>query len=55
MYKGRCSFEHGICQSWFNDITDDFDWKLSSGSTASKGTGPVTDHTTRSRQGNISS
>ena len=52
IYKGRCNFEHGICNSWSNDITDTFDWSLSSGRTASMGTGPGTDHTTRTRAGN---
>lgn len=51
MYKGRCNFEHGICPTWFNEKTDDFDWSLSSSRTMTVGTGPLGDHTKRRRSG----
>lgn len=51
VYKGRCNFEHGICPTWFNEKTDDFDWSLSSSRTMTIGTGPLGDHTTRRSSG----
>ena len=39
-----CSFESSIC-AWSQDITDQFDWFLASGSTPSVDTGPTGDHT----------
>ena len=41
----NCSFENGLC-GVVNEIGDDFDWSLNSGSTISSGTGPSGDHTT---------
>ncbi|XP_033751994.1 MAM and LDL-receptor class A domain-containing protein 1-like [Pecten maximus] len=43
--QGACNFEKGLC-TWTNAHTgDNFDWRRSSGSTTSGGTGPSTDHT----------
>lgn len=39
-----CSFELNTC-SWKQDPYDQFDWLRNNGSTASKNTGPVNDHT----------
>ena len=52
-YKGRCDFSHGICDFWTNDMDDNFDWTLTKGSTPTAGTGPSTDHTTRTDNGNV--
>ena len=44
--EGDCDFEFpGFC-SWEQSKTDDFDWIIGQGSTASYFTGPKTDHTT---------
>lgn len=47
----RCDFEHGICEDWTNEIEDDFDWTLRQGMTRTVGTGPSSDHTTRTPSG----
>ncbi|XP_077978883.1 MAM and LDL-receptor class A domain-containing protein 2-like [Glandiceps talaboti] len=47
---GRCDFEVDMC-GWKNEKGDHFDWTLYSGKTHKRGTGPLTDHTTRSGQG----
>ncbi|XP_077978884.1 MAM and LDL-receptor class A domain-containing protein 1-like [Glandiceps talaboti] len=47
---GRCDFEVDMC-GWKNEKSDNFDWTLYSGKTNKRGTGPLTDHTTRSEQG----
>ncbi|XP_070565018.1 MAM and LDL-receptor class A domain-containing protein 1-like isoform X2 [Ptychodera flava] len=47
---GRCNFELDFC-SWKQELTDVFDWTLFKGTTTSVGTGPDTDHTTRSEKG----
>ncbi|XP_077978888.1 MAM and LDL-receptor class A domain-containing protein 1-like [Glandiceps talaboti] len=47
---GRCDFELDSC-SWQQETGDEFDWSLFSGTTASIGTGPDTDHTIRSNKG----
>jgi hypothetical protein len=46
----RCNFEGGLC-SWTQLKTDVFDWKRQSGRTGSFGTGPSTDHTSKTRYG----
>ncbi|XP_028395409.1 uncharacterized protein LOC114519468 [Dendronephthya gigantea] len=50
----NCDFERGLtsCQ-WHqvNDGSDDFDWSIGKGETSSKNTGPMTDHTTGSKEG----
>ncbi|KAH3887722.1 hypothetical protein DPMN_011741 [Dreissena polymorpha] len=43
-YVERCSFERDIC-NWVQDDSDDFNWSLGAGSTATTGTGPSYDHT----------
>ncbi|XP_041367445.1 MAM and LDL-receptor class A domain-containing protein 2-like [Gigantopelta aegis] len=51
-YPGRCDFEPTFCgSSWQQEINDDFDWILHSGTTPTPGTGPSIDHTTLSRTG----
>ena len=39
-----CNFEAGLC-NWHQDPTDDGDWRIHSGSTATDNTGPMHDHT----------
>ncbi|XP_041365734.1 MAM and LDL-receptor class A domain-containing protein 1-like [Gigantopelta aegis] len=46
-----CDFQDGIC-GYTQDISDKFDWTLHSGRTSSSGTGPVSDHTFGTREGN---
>lgn len=50
-YKGRCNFEHGLCPQWQNDPSAKIPWRLSSSHTATAGTGPLGDHTTRTSSG----
>lgn len=40
----NCSFETDLC-GWSQDQFDSFDWRRNNGSTASKNTGPMNDHT----------
>lgn len=40
----NCTFEKGICD-WIQDPYDQFDWLRNNGSTASRNTGPMNDHT----------
>jgi len=40
----NCTFEKDTC-SWTQDQGDNFDWLRNNGSTASKNTGPSSDHT----------
>ena len=40
----NCTFENGLC-GWIQDPYDQFDWIRNNGSTASRNTGPVNDHT----------
>ena len=50
---GDCNFENGKC-TWTNMqniVDDEFDWTRGSGGTASRFTGPTTDHTTNSGKG----
>ncbi|CAH3182988.1 unnamed protein product [Porites lobata] len=35
-----CTFDNGLCSGWNQSSSDDFDWTLSFGSTASASTGP---------------
>ena len=42
--NGGCNFEQGLC-TWQNDRSDNFDWMLKRGHTASSNTGPSFDHT----------
>ncbi|XP_068681521.1 MAM and LDL-receptor class A domain-containing protein 2-like isoform X3 [Montipora foliosa] len=39
-----CNFENGLCAEWSQSSTDDFNWTLHSGSTASSSTGPSLGH-----------
>ena len=48
--SGSCDFEHGIC-GLLQSVYDDFDFTRQSGQTASRGTGPSTDHTTGTADG----
>lgn len=47
-----CDWEHGLC-SFTQDATDDFDWTRQKGSTPSVGTGPTTDKTLQTDQGDF--
>lgn len=48
---GDCNFETGMC-TWVNVAQkDDFDWVRYNGETSSLGTGPSTDHTTKTKGG----
>ncbi|XP_070565015.1 MAM and LDL-receptor class A domain-containing protein 1-like [Ptychodera flava] len=47
---GRCDFEISMCD-WKQEGGDNFDWGLLRGTTSSAGTGPSTDHTTRTEKG----
>ena len=47
----ECDFEGGLC-GWKNVQGDQFDWRRDSGGTPSVQTGPSTDHTTGTRNGN---
>lgn len=41
----RCDFDYnGIC-NWKQSTADTFDWSLNNGTTPSRGTGPLADHT----------
>ena len=46
-----CDFENGDLCGWSQDASDNFDWSRGSGNTATKGTGPQTDHTYQTRYG----
>lgn len=53
----ECDFEYSVggnlyCQ-WTQDNADNFDWTRANGQTASVSTGPTTDHTLQTNQGNI--
>lgn len=54
--SAHCDFEHGLtfCH-WHqvNDGSDDFDWSIGKGETSSKKTGPITDHTTGTNEGEL--
>ncbi|XP_019632080.1 PREDICTED: MAM and LDL-receptor class A domain-containing protein 1-like [Branchiostoma belcheri] len=51
-YPARCDFETDKCpRYWIEEASDDFDWTLRAGSTASSGTGPSVDHTNRDPTG----
>lgn len=52
--SANCNFEEESFCQWHqvNDGSDDFDWSIGRGETASKKTGPIVDHTTRSKEGN---
>lgn len=45
-----CTFELGLI-NWVQDHTDGFDWSTHTGSTASRRTGPTTDHTLQNNAG----
>ncbi|XP_028397236.1 MAM and LDL-receptor class A domain-containing protein 1-like [Dendronephthya gigantea] len=51
--NANCDFEEGSLCEWHqvNDGSDDFDWSIGKGETASKNTGPIVDRTTRSKEG----
>ncbi|XP_033104873.1 MAM and LDL-receptor class A domain-containing protein 2-like [Anneissia japonica] len=49
-YPGRCDFELNLC-SWHQELDDQFDWTLRTGSTGTIGTGPTNDHTLKSNNG----
>lgn len=53
--KGDCDFEHVDFCDWKQESSssDDFDWIIGSGRTASVFTGPSIDHTTQSSGGTI--
>ena len=46
-----CDMQEGLCPPWRHSQDSDFMWKKWAGQTPSKGTGPDTDHTTRSAYG----
>lgn len=59
LLSGDCSFETGMCaytnvktKAGTTTESDEFDWVIGSGATPSSFTGPSTDHTTGSAQGN---
>ena len=43
-----CNFDKDFCE-WRQDDIDDFNWERESGNTASRYTGPTSDHTTGSK------
>lgn len=45
-----CNFEIDLCH-WVQDKTDNFDWSTHTGSTATRKTGPTTDHTLQNTAG----
>ncbi|XP_077868508.1 MAM and LDL-receptor class A domain-containing protein 1-like [Saccoglossus kowalevskii] len=47
---GRCDFEFDFCD-WKQEYDDQFDWMFYEGSTSTYKTGPITDHTIRSPEG----
>ncbi|XP_047128245.1 MAM and LDL-receptor class A domain-containing protein 1 isoform X1 [Hydra vulgaris] len=48
----NCDFEFGLCSSWSQDVlTDQLNWTIASGATASDGTGPSFDHTKNNQFG----
>jgi len=50
--KGDCDFEDKNGCGYENDLTNDVDWLVYSGSTPSYNTGPTMDHTTGLTTGN---
>ena len=46
-----CDFESAFC-SWTQDTLDQFQWSMKSGRTSTSGTGPNSDHTYGTLQGN---
>ncbi|XP_057298293.1 MAM and LDL-receptor class A domain-containing protein 2-like isoform X2 [Hydractinia symbiolongicarpus] len=47
-----CNFEAGLCNGWLQDVkTDQLNWTLAKGATASSGTGPAIDHTLGTKYG----
>ncbi|XP_068708182.1 low choriolytic enzyme-like [Montipora foliosa] len=42
--NGLCTFDKGLCLGWKQESSDEFDWTLLSGSTPSRGTGPLSGH-----------
>ena len=49
----QCDYETDMC-GWTNSPGDDFDWSRDSAGTPSLGTGPTTDHTTGTKNGELS-
>ena len=51
--SGNCDFENGLC-TWTNELNDEeFDWVQGTGDTPTQNTGPSTDHTTGTGQGEL--
>ena len=48
----NCDFEDVKMCGYLNDTNDDFDWSRKSGRTASRNTGPTSDHTLGTLAGN---
>ena len=46
-----CDFENADLCGWSQDASDDYDWSRGSGSTATQGTGPPSDHTYHTQYG----
>ena len=44
----NCNFETGLC-NYKQDQSDKFDWRWFHGRTRSRGTGPTSDHTPKSK------
>ena len=49
----KCNFENAKICGFTQDTTDDFDWTRQKGATKSGNTGPSTDHTLGTGQGNL--
>lgn len=50
-YVFRCDFEAGLCSAWTEEVTDNADWVLFSGSSDAMEMLPGYDHTTLSSSG----